>query len=316
MPVMPGVAFFPRPEEPLWQQRLDVSLARCEGAWRRSPRAIALRAQSAALVQGLWLQDREPDVHVLVRSAPHPSAVVLPQAVFTDPLSGARVPGRARVCLRRRRGTLPEEDLIVVGNVVTTSPMRTAIDCAFDMPARESLPIVDAAMRVLVEPDRSRPEQTQARWRQVRAELLRRVEAEGRRNGAVRARAVAAIASPYSESPGESVLRWQVHALGLPEPVLQHRVVVDETGRSYFLDLAWPALRIAFEYDGRAKYDALVSAWDEKRRQDEITGAGGWWFRRFTSEDLRVPGALERAVLSAFPLEVVRACRPVAALYA
>jgi very-short-patch-repair endonuclease len=47
----------------------------------------------------------------------------------------------------------------------------------------------------------------------------------------------------------ESRLRLLVVLSGLPEPVTQHPV---QTLRGvYRLDLAWPSVRVALEYDGR-----------------------------------------------------------------
>lgn len=314
MPVAPvrrGAAIRTDPGAPPWRQRKDLSLARCEAVARAS-RGGVLFGESAALVQGLWVRRQEPDVWLLTPTAP---------AVTTEALApaddarrrGSGHPGRG-VLLRRRRAVLSGDDVVAVGDVVVTGPMRTAVDCAFDLPARESITVLDSAMRLLVEPDRRRPRESQKRWRHVRSDLLRRVRSQRGRRGAVRARAVAQIASPFSESPGESVLRWQVAAFGLPAPAEQHRIEAEEIGRSFFLDLGWPDLGIAFEYDGRDKYGTTGTTWEEKERQDAIA-AQGWRFHRFTSRHLADRVLLERDVLRAFPPEVRLAATRVPGLW-
>ncbi|RAX21415.1 hypothetical protein DRB07_11350 [Actinomyces sp. Z3] len=162
----------------------------------------------------------------------------------------------------------------VVNGLPVTTLLRTAVDCAFDLPARESITIVDSAMRALCRPDRFDPEQARARWERIRPRLLAAVEAEGPRRGAVRARAVVAMASPFSESPGESLTRRLVVALGLPSPELQHEVTLDAGRGQRFLDLAWPNLRLAIEFDGRSKYGVNNDVWEEKLRQDAIGAMG------------------------------------------
>lgn len=188
----------------------------------------------------------------------------------------------------------------MIQGIMVTDLMRTAVDCAFDLPACQSITIVDSAMRALVRPDRRDFTGSQQRWQEVRVRFLQAVEEQAGRKGAVRARAVARIASPFSESPGESVVRWQVEALWLPSAVLQQRVDIPSQGRSFFLDLAWPALRIAAEYDGRDKYAVTGTTWDEKVRQDLIQESG-WAFKRFTAEHLRDAARLRQDVLSMFP---------------
>jgi very-short-patch-repair endonuclease len=105
---------------------------------------------------------------------------------------------------------------------------------------------------------------------------------EGR--GAARARAVLPVADPLAESPMESVLRWLVHAGGLPRPVLQF-VIRDAVGS--FLartDLAWPDRKVLVEFDGDVHRDRRVFV-DDLRRQNRLI-AEGWIVLRFSSADV------------------------------
>lgn len=309
--IMRGVYFTPSERAEVWRQKHEVSLVRCRGAWETRRSATALTHESAALVHGLWVRNAEPDVWTAVPGRPSVSTTVLPAVEFRRGRTPRPAPdgaGVSTVHLRRRRLLIPDEQLVMIHGVIVTDLMRTAVDCAFDLPACQSITIADSAMRALVRPDRRDPTGSRRRWEEVRARFLQAVAAQGPRKGANRARAVAQIASPFSESPGESVLRWQVEALGLPSAVLQQRIDIPSRGRHFFLDLAWPALRIAAEYDGRDKYAVTGTTWDEKVRQDLIQESG-WTFKRFTAEHLRDAVRLCQDVLGMFPPAIVAKAR-------
>ena len=104
------------------------------------------------------------------------------------------------------------------------------------------------------------------------------------------------------------LLRWMVLVLGLPEPVLQYRVDI-RTGER-FIDLCWPELRIAVEFDGRLKYRTGDDVFAEKLRQDDIQ-AQGWIFLRVTWEDLREMRLVADRLLALFPAEVIARLKPV-----
>ena len=82
----------------------------------------------------------------------------------------------------------------------------------------------------------------------------------------------------------ESVLRWLLHAAGLPRPVLQYRVR-DDSGRQIgFGDLAWPAKKVLVEFDGDVHRERGVFVRD-LRRQNRLVLAG-WTVLRFSSADV------------------------------
>lgn len=133
------------------------------------------------------------------------------------------------------------------------------------------------------------------------------IEADGGRHGIRRARKILAAASPWSDSPAESLVRWLVLALGLPAPELQHPV--ESRRGTRYLDLSWPDLRIVLEVDGRMKYQAPQGIYDEKLRQDDIH-AQGWTMMRIPTEDLRDLCALAGRILALFPAPVLAGLRP------
>jgi len=84
--------------------------------------------------------------------------------------------------------------------------------------------------------------------------------------------------------PGDSdlemrVLRAIVEA-GLPEPELQHRVVL--AGRRRRIDLAYPELKLAIEVDGWDTHRTR-SAFDADRARENELVVAGWRVLRFTS---------------------------------
>lgn len=110
-----------------------------------------------------------------------------------------------------------------------------------------------------------------------------------RGRGSAQARRVAGLADAHAESPQETRLRLLLVRSGLPVPVTQFRLFDDE-GFVARLDLAYPDLRIAIEYDGlwHGERKAFL---DDRRRLNRLTAAG-WIVVHVTLDDLRDPGRL------------------------
>lgn len=124
----------------------------------------------------------------------------------------------------------------------------------------------------------------------VRLEEVRDAVAKlPRARGSAQARRVAALAVEFAESPQETRLRLVVVGAGLPAPVPQFRVF-DAEGFVARVDLAYPELRIAIEYDGlwHAERRAFL---DDRRRLNRLVAAG-WVVLHVTAEDLRHPERL------------------------
>lgn len=124
----------------------------------------------------------------------------------------------------------------------------------------------------------------------VRLDDVREAVAElPRGRGSAQARRVAELAVEFAESPQETRLRLVVVRAGLPPPVPQFRVFDDE-GFVARVDLAYPELRIALEYDGlwHAERRAFL---DDRRRLNRLVAAG-WLVVHVTFDDLRHPDRL------------------------
>lgn len=214
-----------------------------------------------------------------------PAAIVLhglpllgapPRVVHVaGPRRGGAKPGE----LVRPLGELPSAQVVVRDGRAIAGPARAALDTARLMGTLAGVAAADAALRA---------------GSTTLDELASVCAGLAGRTGVAHARRAAQLASPLSESPGES---WSAEVLdrhGLPTPVRQH-VVHDADGLVGRVDFWWPG--VAGEFDGRVKYGRRNPSgrapedvlWQEKRREDRLRAAG---IRvvRWTAEDLARPG--------------------------
>lgn len=109
---------------------------------------------------------------------------------------------------------------------------------------------------------------------------LRAFVADRHCNGARRAREVAAHVRSKVDSPNETRLRLLITSSGMVEPTIGH--VVELGSRYRQLDLAYVALRLAIEFDGR-HHIRREAQWDgDILRREEIEGLE-WRFVIITS---------------------------------
>jgi very-short-patch-repair endonuclease len=177
-----------------------------------------------------------------------------------------------------RQAALPETDVCDVGPLRVTTPQRTAYDLGRRLALPDAVASVDALARVGgFDPG---------------VLLTGPVGARGCR----RLREAVALADPRAESPMESRLRVLLVQGGLPVPVSQYEIVDAYGILLARVDLAYPAGRLAIEYDGAHHFDEAFSRLD--RRRDLQLGDLGWQTLRFTSDDVLLR-----------PLETVRRVR-------
>jgi hypothetical protein len=152
------------------------------------------------------------------------------------------------------RDLLPS-DVVEVGGVRVTTPVRTAMDLGCHLPRRGALAAMDALMRAhgFTHRDMSR--------------MLVRYH---RRRGVIQLRQLAPLVDPRAESQPESWTRLELVEHGLPMPELQWWVSVDGVP-TYRLDLAYPHARIAIEYDGAEFHSSA-----DGRARDDVRRA---WLR-------------------------------------
>jgi hypothetical protein len=140
-------------------------------------------------------------------------------------------------------------DVVNLGDVRVTTPLRTALDLGCSLPRGTAISALDMFMR-LHGVTRSMLHLSLPRYR-------------GRR-GVVQLRELVELADPRSESPGESRVRLAIHDADIPAPEPQWWVFEREVA-IYRLDLAYPKHRVVVEYDGEEFHDRT----EEQRLNDE-----------------------------------------------
>jgi hypothetical protein len=118
------------------------------------------------------------------------------------------------------------------------------------------------------------------------AELLARRAAEPGARGSRRLVEAVALADPRAESPPETRLRVALIRAGLPRPEVQFPVL-DEYGFELArADLAYPAAKLAIEYDGAAHFEPRRARHD-RERDGELAGIG-WQTLRVVADDVGI----------------------------
>jgi very-short-patch-repair endonuclease len=181
--------------------------------------------------------------------------------------------------------------LVVVEQIPVSSVARTLCDLtAVVRPWRVERAVDEALRREVV-------------TLRTLARVAQDLEGRGRRRCTVMRDILEHRAPGYH--PGESDPEKRIAALlvraGLPEPTRQHRVRVG--GKSYRIDLSYPAARIAIEYDGWDFHKGRKSFDDDRARANDLVLLG-FQVLRFTSKSSddaivdTVRAALARASVS------------------
>ena len=168
-------------------------------------------------------------------------------------------------CVRPRRSTtrrqhfsdhqrtLREDDVMHVGGIDLTTPVRTALDLGCHLRRREAF----ASMCELAR-----------RHDFTSAVLLGQLGRFAGRRGVVQLRELAAVVDPRFESQREAWTFLAIHDARLPHP--EPQVWVDVDGEPTFrLDFAYRLARVYVEYDGKEAHESTPeqAAHDRWRRQ-------------------------------------------------
>lgn len=191
--------------------------------------------------------------------------------------------GRKEAGVQQHRGRLIESDVIRLGDVDVTSPVRALLEVTTMARVEVGLVLASCLLHrklVTMEQIVQRYAGTIDRWPQtLTTDLVLRL-ADGR-----------------IESVGEGRVLYLCFAQGLPMPCPQYEVS-DESGNIVArLDFAWPEYGVWVEFDGRIKYQELLREGEsvtdvvlrEKRRQEMIEDITGWRCIRLTWADLSNP---------------------------
>ena len=159
-----------------------------------------------------------------------------------------------------RTRDLRPEDVMDLDGLRVTTPLRTALDLACALGEHRALGALDQFMR----------HHGVTRW-----EMQRLLPRYRRRRGVIQARRLIPLADPRAESPMESWVRLDIHRAGLPTPDLQHSIR-HEGVLLYRLDHAYPAHRVAVEYDGEEWHQRTEEQRTKDRKRREWLCRHGW----------------------------------------
>jgi hypothetical protein len=265
----------------------------------RSVKGAVLCGETAALAAGLPTLRTPPCVELATTLPGRSGARRSPLLVLGADGAANRVRELRSYPLRYR--LRPAVEPVVHGEFRSTSPVQTTLDVMAGGTLSEALVVADGLARRLHGDGVISADENLLAVREIVDGISAHAHAAAQR----RAERVAALASPLSESVGESYSRAAFEFLGFDQPVLQH-VFRDEDGFIGRADCWWPKQRLVGEFDGRAKYvDAEVrgqispeeALYREKLREDRIRGLG-FGFVRWSWSDVDNPDRLRRKLLA------------------
>lgn len=172
-----------------------------------------------------------------------------------------------------------------IAGAQTVDAVAALFTCASELTLVETVVMVDA---LITEADNYR-DLRPGRPLATIAEITNRMEEWGRFPGCGTVRKAIALARAGVESPKETETRLLIRDAGFAEPVVQHEV--RDGGRFVArVDLAYPELRIAIEYEGDGHRKDKEQWRTDIRRQRELEDRG-WIVIRLTQADLDDEGA-------------------------
>jgi len=182
--------------------------------------------------------------------------------------------------VRVRRARLASGEVTQLRRIAVTSAATTAAVRAGRGPLDEAVVVLDRFVAAGI----------------LDLTTIRATAATATGRGCRQTRAAADLADGLAASPQETRLRLLLHRSPLPRPVAQH-TIRDAAGFVARVDFAWPAQRVAVEYDGVWHAEPGQFAVD-RRRLNRLTAAG-WRVVFVTAEDLHRPRQLLARIAAA-----------------
>ena len=222
-------------------------LDRTTAAWLWSDRQATVTGRAAAALHGAqWV---DPDVPIELNFANNRS----PRGIVT------------------RRETLLAEEVTRRDGLPATTVTRTAFDLARrSSPVRRAIANLDALANA-----------TQFSTNDV----LAVAEAHPHLRGVRRVPSLLDAVEAGAQSPRETYLRLDLIDAGFPRPMTQIPVA-RPGGRWYYLDMGWPELMVAVEYDGEHHRTSRKAYVLDAERQDFL-GSVGWHVVRVLADHRR-----------------------------
>jgi len=132
---------------------------------------------------------------------------------------------------------------------------------------------------------------------ELRTRIAQRIHGRQDPRGTVSGAHLLDLATPRAESAPESWLRLMLVDHGFPLPEVNWRIRSPAGQEIYRLDLAWPSVRIAVEYDGYATH---ADREEEDEARDADLRRRGWIILRVRAADLADMSRLEQELTEAF----------------
>lgn len=175
--------------------------------------------------------------------------------------------------VRGRTRDLSSADIVTVGSVLVTTPLRTSMDLGCNLRRREAF----AAM---------------CQFARLHGVTARRLAGQlprfaGRR-GVVQLRALVPLIEARLESPREAWVWLALHDAGLPMPEPQVWIEIDGVA-TYRLDFAYRRLRVCVEYDGEEFHDRTPEQRSHDQRRLAWLREHGWTVIVVRSGDFTEP---------------------------
>ena len=234
-----------------WVRSRQLIASHAHGTLTTSGGGLVYSHTSAARLHRLFLWNVDDRVHITQKATPSPVS-------------------HGRDVVPHTRG-LDVQDVVDVDGMPCTSLERTVVDCCLMLNYRQSLVLMDHALRKGVDV---------GKLRDMCASLAGR-------NGVLALRRALENADARSESPGETLTRELLARLKIEPPELQVEVWTRE-GR-HRLDLAWRNQKLALEFDGRMKYFDYEPTGEvifQERQREKALTEEGWTFIRIKWRDL------------------------------
>lgn len=285
------------PGTPEWERRRTWALASCVGVARTFTTPFSFGFGTGAVLRE-WID-------VLDDPRPHVRQGVNPGA------------GQPRDVVRHAVRDFQSEEITMINGLPVAPAVPTIVDCARTLAPVEALAVVDGAFRVEARIDKFHREESEARQAVLRDLARERLREIGAARGVRQARVILDLADGFAANPAESRMRWVALRYGLPVPICQYELWVDD--QQYFADALWMAevsghrRPVIAEFDGALKYGGEYGAEvvvREKKREDAIRRRHRAEFGRLTWPTLLRPEAAFREILEAFPAGTVPALKP------
>lgn len=229
-----------------------------------SRREGVIAGSAAAFLHGTRWVDRDAPVELIYRNPRCPAGVVV------------------------RRELLLEGEVTASGALSVTTPARTGFDLGRRSTLTRAVADLDALMRA-----------TGVGCDDIAALARRHHHARGLRQ----LEKVLSLADRGAQSPKESWLRLVLIRGGLPRPQTQIPVFDEQGYPIAYLDLGWPDVKVAVEYDGdhhRADRNQYVKDIRRRERLEQM----GWIIITVVAEDR--PADIIKRVLRALARSSVR----------